>query len=366
MSGNEDCFSLTAEESEIYDRQIRLWGVEAQRQLSSSKVLICALSGAVQLLNELVKNLVLAGVGKVEIATSPGYLNSTCKRTGTPSDPDTNVIGSGAFTWDALLLDWRDMNPLIRVNWAPRIAALLDQSPEQVEAMKYSIVCIVGCDSELNGQRLPTDHGDLTCVRIARLFSSLNVPVLVGDTAGLCGGLYVDHPGDPPRPLRVVDRPVEPGPQVKRKRSNAGEPQNLNLLDGISLKSSSYARVSGAAWDVIRNPDAVLRLDTKNDRDFILWMALRLNRSLMKLTSLASLTKRSFDCSFKEHVLALMSAAQALPTDLAPVATVLGGLWSAEVVKIASKATDATVLNNFLFYDACASSGTVTFIREKI
>eukprot|EP01040_Poterioochromonas_malhamensis_P006331 gene6331-6818_t len=46
-------------DSERYDRQIRVWGAEAQSRLQNSKVLICGL----QNLNiEVVKNLVLAGV----------------------------------------------------------------------------------------------------------------------------------------------------------------------------------------------------------------------------------------------------------------------------------------------------------------
>jgi ubiquitin-like 1-activating enzyme E1 A len=47
------------EESELYDRQIRLWGSEAQRRLQSSKVLLCGIAG---LGSEIAKNLALAGI----------------------------------------------------------------------------------------------------------------------------------------------------------------------------------------------------------------------------------------------------------------------------------------------------------------
>ena len=52
--------SLSAVESERYDRQIRLWGVEAQSRMQRTQVLVCGLRG---LHVETVKNLVLAGVG---------------------------------------------------------------------------------------------------------------------------------------------------------------------------------------------------------------------------------------------------------------------------------------------------------------
>ena len=42
MSGNSGAKKY--EESEVYDRQIRLWGVEAQRRMQSSKVLICGIT----------------------------------------------------------------------------------------------------------------------------------------------------------------------------------------------------------------------------------------------------------------------------------------------------------------------------------
>ena len=50
---------LNANESEQYDRQIRLWGVEAQRSIQASKILIWGMGG---LGAETVKNLVLAGL----------------------------------------------------------------------------------------------------------------------------------------------------------------------------------------------------------------------------------------------------------------------------------------------------------------
>lgn len=51
--------TFTAAEAAVYDRQMRLWGVEAQKQLQRSHVLV---SGLTTLGSELVKNLVLAGI----------------------------------------------------------------------------------------------------------------------------------------------------------------------------------------------------------------------------------------------------------------------------------------------------------------
>lgn len=51
--------TLSAAEAAVYDRQMRLWGVEAQKRLQNSQVFISGLSA---LGSELVKNLVLSGM----------------------------------------------------------------------------------------------------------------------------------------------------------------------------------------------------------------------------------------------------------------------------------------------------------------
>jgi ubiquitin-like 1-activating enzyme E1 A len=53
---------LSAEAAKIYDRQIRLWGVEAQNRMLNTRVLIVGIRG---LSAEICKNIVLAGVGHV-------------------------------------------------------------------------------------------------------------------------------------------------------------------------------------------------------------------------------------------------------------------------------------------------------------
>jgi ubiquitin-like 1-activating enzyme E1 A len=51
--------STEPSESEIYDRQIRLWGADAQSKLSSAKVLYINITGTS---SEILKNLILAGI----------------------------------------------------------------------------------------------------------------------------------------------------------------------------------------------------------------------------------------------------------------------------------------------------------------
>lgn len=60
MDGEE----LTAQQTALYDRQIRVWGVDAQKRLSKANVLVSGLNGTVA---EFCKNIVLAGVGSLTL-----------------------------------------------------------------------------------------------------------------------------------------------------------------------------------------------------------------------------------------------------------------------------------------------------------
>ena len=55
---------LAAEDEERYDRQIRLWGAEAQQNLRNADILMVGVSGAG---SEIVKNVVLSGINSMTL-----------------------------------------------------------------------------------------------------------------------------------------------------------------------------------------------------------------------------------------------------------------------------------------------------------
>ncbi|KAF3784875.1 SUMO-activating enzyme subunit 1A [Nymphaea thermarum] len=60
MNGEE----LTEQETALYDRQIRIWGADAQRRLSKSHILVSGITGTIV---EFCKNVVLAGIGSLTL-----------------------------------------------------------------------------------------------------------------------------------------------------------------------------------------------------------------------------------------------------------------------------------------------------------
>lgn len=55
---------FSKEETSVYDRQIRLWGLNAQRKIRSANVLVIGMTG---LASEMVKNLVLSGINSLTV-----------------------------------------------------------------------------------------------------------------------------------------------------------------------------------------------------------------------------------------------------------------------------------------------------------
>ncbi len=64
MTDSNEAGDLTEAEAQLYDRQIRLWGLEAQQRLRKSRVLLIGMSptGA-----EIVKNVILSGINAMTI-----------------------------------------------------------------------------------------------------------------------------------------------------------------------------------------------------------------------------------------------------------------------------------------------------------
>lgn len=57
---------LTEDEAKVYDRQLRVWGVEAQQRIKGAKILLYGRVNAMAA--EIAKNLALAGIGHLALA----------------------------------------------------------------------------------------------------------------------------------------------------------------------------------------------------------------------------------------------------------------------------------------------------------
>lgn len=155
--GGAEPRALTSEEAAVYDRQIRLWGLEAQQRLSAARLLLVGTLPS-HLGAELAKNLVLAGVARLTLCPFPSSAASA------PS-----FLGATPAAFVAAL---SEMNPHVAVDVLPRSAA----TPALAG---YAAVCAL---------ELGARHEAV----LADAARAAGVPFFSGRTAGLYGGLFID------------------------------------------------------------------------------------------------------------------------------------------------------------------------------
>lgn len=98
---------LTEQEAELYDRQIRLWGLESQKRLRAARVLICGING---LGAEVAKNIILSGVKSVTLLDHKNVSESDfCSQFLAPN----SSLGSNRA--EASLIRAQALNPMVEI-----------------------------------------------------------------------------------------------------------------------------------------------------------------------------------------------------------------------------------------------------------
>eukprot|EP00392_Amoebophrya_sp_AT5.2_P001985 g1990.t1 len=102
--------TLSATEAVHYDRQLRVWGVAAQQRLSQSILLFKTVDGVAM---EVLKNLALAGVGKILVALEDPQNLVTIQ------DVETNFLlraeDIGKEKGPCIVSGVQELNPLMKV-----------------------------------------------------------------------------------------------------------------------------------------------------------------------------------------------------------------------------------------------------------
>lgn len=136
---------LTKDEAELYDRQIRLWGVNAQSRLRQSKVLMLGFNGVA---SEVAKILVLAGIDTLTIVDDQplqeddAMSNLFCRpekdldkaSNGQPTESD----GETKFRTRHVQEKLRKLNPLVKVEIDN--TSILGKKPEEFKG--YDLVTL--------------------------------------------------------------------------------------------------------------------------------------------------------------------------------------------------------------------------------
>jgi len=151
-----------------YDRQIRLWGLDAQKRLRGAKVCVIGLGS---LGAEIVKNLVLAGIGEMTLVDNHKPAEKTLLMT-SGTDFATRAESSLARV--------RELNPNVKVTLGSGWTE--DKDADFFKEFTLVILSGVVCKNEV--------------IRMTKILRELKIKCIVGATFGLYGvgfNDFLDH-----------------------------------------------------------------------------------------------------------------------------------------------------------------------------
>ncbi|CAK5284304.1 unnamed protein product, partial [Mycena citricolor] len=321
--------TLTEEEVGRLDRQIRVWGFEAQQRMRNATILVVRLKGTA---TELIKNIVLSGIGKLIIMDA--------------EEVTEEDLGSGFFFRDddvgtkrvlAAKERIESLNPSVAVEAVASLDGLEDSALDATIS-GVDLVCIT--DWDIDG-----------LIRLNNTCRRAGKPFYCGGTYGLVGYIFCDlmtHDYVAPQ-----DRSVPKEAQKSVKTTAVYPPLSE------ALKHRWTALTKRQTKEL--NPSVVFVI-------LALWEYQRLHGQLPRsssdaseLESLANSLISSADV--KANVLAAVppdlsqSLSETSGCEFSPVCAIVGGMLAQDILKTLA-ARDPPIANFFTF-DGNTGAGTV-------
>ncbi|CCG81771.1 putative SUMO activating enzyme [Taphrina deformans PYCC 5710] len=158
---------ISADEVALYDRQIRLWGMEAQERMRSAHVLLISMRA---LANEVAKNLILAGIGTLTVLDSQSVTEDDLEGQFLVFNEDIGRNRAQAAANNAQKLN-------------PRVSVLVDQGSVQDKSEDFfaGFDVVIACDLELSD-----------IVRINNACRQAHKPFYAAEIPGMTGYVFAD------------------------------------------------------------------------------------------------------------------------------------------------------------------------------
>ncbi|XP_072942597.1 SUMO-activating enzyme subunit 1 [Epargyreus clarus] len=334
MVENND-IELSEAEAEQYDRQIRLWGLDSQKRLRASKVLIIGMSG---LGAEIAKNIILSGVKSVCLLDSE-KLNETDLYSQFLAPPDK--IGENRA--EASLQRAKALNPMVEITTETK---QVDGLPDKYFST-YDIVCATGLKQE-------------QLERINNICRDNTKKFLCGDVWGMFGYMFADLVDHEYSEEIVQHKAVKRGPDNDQKSAAA--------TVSITVKRRAiYVPLQNALSADWTKPELRSRLRRGDPSYFVMKILLRFrdeynrNPDPTKRKADTEILLKMRDELVKELSLPANFVTDALLTDVFGIvsgaAAVVGGVIGQEVVKAVSQREPPH--NNMFFFNPVKCVGFV-------
>ncbi|XP_039624193.1 SUMO-activating enzyme subunit 1 [Polypterus senegalus] len=337
---------ISEEEAAQYDRQIRLWGLDAQKRLRGSRVLLVGMKG---LGAEVAKNLILAGVKALTMLDHEQITEEV-----TRSQFLIPVDSSEKNRALASLERAQYLNPMVEVK----------ADNENVENksddffLQFDAVCLTCCSRDL-------------MIKIDQLCHKHQIKFFAGDVFGYHGftfaDLGVEHEFVEEKPKMIKpSQEISDGPEAKKPKIDPNETMMVKKISSFcQLKDALEVDWSGEKMKSIlkRTPNdyfllqVLLKFRTDKGRDPLpecfpedSELLLQIRNDVLDSQGLSS------DLLPDDFVSWCFS-------EMAPVCAVVGGVLGQEIVKALSQ-RDAPH-RNFFFFDGIKGSGVVDCLGVK-
>ncbi|KAM3192229.1 hypothetical protein ACQJBY_069455 [Aegilops geniculata] len=309
---------LTAQETALYDRQIRVWGVDAQKRLSKAHVLVCGVNGTTI---EFCKNIVLAGVGSLSLMddhiVTEDDLNSNFLI------PHDESVYGGKSRAEVCCESLKDFNPMVRVAVAKGDPSLIDGTFID----RFDIIVV--SRASLKTKLFINDN----CRKRSKHIAFYSV-----DCKDSCGEIFVD--------LQNHSYLQKPGGEPEQQ-----ELKYPSLQEAISVPWKDLSKKTTKLYYAMRVLESYESSEGRNPGETSLSdlpAVLALRKDMCDRMSLdesripTSLLERLLAAGKKEHP---------------PVCAILGGILGQEVIKSISCKGDP--IKNFFYFDAADGKGAM-------
>jgi len=310
---------ITEEEAALYDRQIRLWGLDAQKRLRAARVLLVHVGG---LGAEVAKNLILAGVNSLTLLDPQPVTtaDASCQFLA-----PTEKLGDNRA--EASVERAQRLNPMVKVT------ALTSDVTTVTDVTRYDVVIATGCaDAEL--------------VRLNGLCRASGALFLAGDVYGFYGFMFSDlglheYAEDVPVPVRSAGEPEHKRPRTEPesrtvKRSLQFCPIDVALdVDWSTEERQKSLKRTSDIYFIIR---VLQEFRAAQSRRPLATDSAALHTLRDELASRLGVPPEKIGDQFSRYCLG----------EVSPVCAVVGGVLSQEVIKAVSQ-RDKPLINFFLF-----------------
>ncbi|KZV44548.1 SUMO-activating enzyme subunit 1B-1-like [Dorcoceras hygrometricum] len=319
MDGEE----LTEQETALYDRQIRVWGADAQRRLSKSHILVSGLQGSVI---EFCKNIVLAGVGSLTI--NDDRLVTEELLSANFLIPLDESVYSGRSIAELCCESLKDFNPMVRV------------SVEKGELSNFNVdffgkfdAVIINCCSLATKKSV-----NEKCRKLLKRVAFYTV-----DCRDTCAEIFVDLQKYTYLKVRKGEEKFECLVEYP------------SFEEAISVHWKSLPKRVSKLYLAMRVIEKFEELEGRSPREISTTDLVNVQKLRRELCEAYCVS----ESLIPDHLLGRLLRGK---TEFPPVCAIIGGILGQEVIKAISGKGDP--LKNFFFFDAMDGTGLIEDISK--